>query len=259
MRLLEKRRYGQTGYSIVELSVSLAIFAVILVMTTFIMAQAKSAWVVNNSEEAASVRLRTALGPLQRDFSLGSHENIAQAPVPASLGGGGKDGDALWFLSPIDPGTKEMVRNTAGEPVWQRNILYYLSVPLDHYGCAGTLGPDGYDEGCPHKVMVRKVINNPAADGTQALLKNASAHLGRPSSNTATGPLQPGVEESHIIGSNLLWFRVLPNPTGGEGARFIDARAVAIDAAQRIAQAGLQRHANSPSTVHSQLPVTAHN
>ncbi len=247
------------GYTIAELAVSLTIFGAILVMTAFILSQTKSAWVVNDSEEAAAVRLRTALAPLQRDFELASKENVAVTTSPASLGGGGKDSDAIWFLSPIDPATEQMVRNPAGEPVWQRNILYYLSVPLNHTSCPGTLGPDGYDEGCPHKVLVRKVISNGGPDG-QVLLDDVSAYLDRPSSDSVA-PQGGGVrlESSAILTTDLLWLRAKPLAVGGQGAYSIDARAVALDSAQRIARAGVQRYAAGPQTVYSQLSLRPRN
>lgn len=242
-----------------ELAVSLTIFGAILVMTTFILFQTKSAWVVNDSEEAAAVRLRGALASLQRDFEIASKENVSVAPVPGSLSGGGKDGDAIWFLSPIDPTTEQIARNSEGEPVWQRNILYYLTVPLNHSACEGSAGPDGYDEGCPHKVLVRKVINNGGAAG-QTLLGDATPYLDRPY-NEQTAPKGGGtkVETSEIVGTDLLWLQARPLAVGGVGAYSIDARAVAIDSAQRIARAGPQKFAASPQTVYSQLSLRPRN
>lgn len=222
------------------------------------MVTTKSAWVSTDSEETAALALRRALAPLEVDFSLASAENIGQTAVPSSLGAG-SDGDALWFLSPIDPATEQFVQNSRGQPVWQRNILYYLSVPANHSGCSGLSSPEGYDHGCPHKVLVRKVINNPGADGSQLLLSNVAAHLTRP--RTETDATSPGSsqEAAEVVGARLLWFRVLPDPSGEKGVRLIDARSVALDAARAAGRTTGSGYASSPQTHFVRWPLSARN
>ena len=246
------------GYTVIELAIALGMFALILLFTTAILVTTKSAWVSSDSEETAATAIRRALTPLEDDFSMASAVHLGQTTVPPSLGAG-MDGDAIWFLSPIDPATGQFVQNDAGQPVWQRNILYYLAVPLNHSGCTGLRGPDGYDDGCPHKVLVRKVINNPGSDGGQNLLTDVASYLTRPRAEndaTATGP---GLESSTVVGNRLLWFRVLPDPAGGDGVRVVDARAVALEAAQGVGRVASTGYAQSPYTHFTRLSLWARN
>ena len=259
-RLFSRISVRLRGYTIAELSVSLTIFGLILVMTTFILAQARNAWIVSDSKETAALRLRQAKTSLQRDFESASHENVGVSSSPASLAGGGKDGDTLVFLSPIDPANSQIVRNSSGEPLWQRNILYYLTVPLNHVTCKGTVGPGGYEASCPHKVLVRKVINNPGSGGTQELLTDVSSYLDRPATDN-TSPTGGGskLEDSQVVATDLLWFAVTTNPSSGPGAVVIDARTVALESAQRNARAGAQSYASGPYTVNARLSLVPHN
>lgn len=246
------------GYTVLELTVSLGIFAIILIFTTTIMVMTKSAWTSSDAEEDAAIRVRKALSPLERDFSMASSKGIDRTTAGTSLGGF-RDGDALWFLSPIDPTTGTFVQDDDGRPVWQRNILYYLSVPANHGSCAGLAGPGGYEQGCPHKVLVRKVINSTGPDGKQRLLKNVSSYLTRPQTESDASSSGPGQESAEIVGTRLLWFRVLDDPSGSEASRIIDARSVAIASAQRVATVKPTGYAEGPYTHFARWPLTARN
>ncbi len=246
------------GYTVIELTVSLGIFAIILIFTTVIMVTTKSAWTSSDAEEDAALRLRNALTPLERDFSVASSDNIARTGAEASLAGG-RDGDALWFLSPINPTTEAFVQDDDGKPVWQRNVLYYLSVPADHGTCAGLAGPGGYEQGCPHKVLVRKVISSVGPDGKQRLLKNVSPYLTRPKTESDATSTGPGQESAEIVGTRLLWLRVLDDPSGSKASRLIDARSVAIASAQRVATTKPTGYAEGPYTHFARWVVTARN
>lgn len=256
VRTLQKN--STRGYTILELSLSLAIFGIILVTTSFILFQTQNVWVSSDAEEAAAVRLRAALARLDHDVAYASADSLSQTKVPASLSGGGNDGDAFWFLSPIDPTTEQLVRNDDGQPIWQRNILYYLVVPSDEAGCQGKSGPDGYEQGCPHKVLVRKVIDN-RSGGEQVLLKDVKGYLTRPLKADASVAPGPNVDDSHIVGTSLLWFRILPDPANSEGARIVDGRSVALELAQRNATVGPKAYASGPYTRQTLLSVKARN
>jgi hypothetical protein len=135
------------------------------------------------------------------------------------------DGDAVWFLSPVDPANGQVLRTESGRPHWQRNILYYCTVPALHqelYGfeCTGGTDAQGYEVYCPHKVLVRKVIDNPPATGSaetdpmEKLLTPAEVarYLTRPQRfDLPSG--EPGVEEATIVANSLVSFRVALSPS----------------------------------------------
>lgn len=245
------------GTTVLELMIGLSLFSIILVTTTLILNQTIGVWRSSDSKEGAALRLRQSAVALERDVTLASSANMDQTTVAPSLSGGGFDGDAFWFLSAVDPATNLLVRNEDGAPVWQRNILYYLVVPSNHTSCKGVLGPNGYDEGCSHKMLLRQVIDN-SNGGVQELLADVTAYLGRPNGVDTTGVGGPGTEQVSVVSTNLLWFRVLPAPTGLEGARLFDLRAVALDIAQRNST-GNDAYAVGPNTLSSLLTVRGQN
>lgn len=240
-----------------ELMLSLAIFSAILLFTAAIMFMTKSAWVTSDADEEAALRLRDAVNRLERDFSLTGADEFAHGSAGTSLAGV-KDGDALWFLSPVDPVTETFVQDDDGRPVWQRNILYYLSVPANHTSCAGLEGPNGYEEGCPHKVLVRKVIDHSSA-GQQKLLKNVAAYITRPASENDATSMGPGQESAQIVAVRLLWFRVLPDPGGSPSSRTVDLRSVALRSAQAVAKTTPTGYAEGPHTHFASWRLSAQN
>lgn len=240
-----------------ELMLSLAIFSAILLFTAAIMFMTKSAWVTSDADEEAALRLRDAVNRLERDFSLTGVDKFAHGTAGTSLASA-KDGDALWFLSPIDPVTETFVQDDDGRPVWQRNILYYLSVPADHTSCEGMVGPDGYEQGCSHKVLLRKVIDH-SPGGQQKLLKNVAPYITRPVSENDATSMGPGQESAQIVAVRLLWFRVLPDAGGSAGSRLVDLRSVALRSAQAVAKTASTGYAEGPHTHFARWRLSARN
>jgi hypothetical protein len=149
-------------------------------------------------------------------------------PVPAHLGGGGFDGDAIWFTSPLDPATGRVAHKANGSPLYLRNVIYYLVVPNGHsglygYDCAGDLGPSNYDDACPHKVLIRKVIDfaGPSVDEASEEQPMSAAqvlpYLTRPTGlNAARMSAESGggnqVGPVQIVARELLWFSCNSKP-----------------------------------------------
>ena len=135
-----------------------------------------------------------------------------------------------------------MVIKADGTPFWQRNVIYYLVVPDRHattFGmdCQGGVGPRGLDDRCPHKVLVRKVIDSgvatsPLGDPSvveETLITDVSSYLTRPNGyDTSLLSAEMGVESAEMVATRLLWFEV----SLAKSEVSIDLRAVAIKDAQ---------------------------
>lgn len=174
-------------------------FALILLATYQIFLRTNQGWQRLSGDQSASSHLQRAEGWLRRDLSLAAYDRLRISSGPLSLSG--KDGDAVWFLSAIDPDTGEFVRNGDGSPRWQRNILYYSVIPAgsgnaDFQGAG--IAVDGYEVSYPYKLLVRKEIQ------AQELIDDIGPYLERPNgldfSSTNT--------QITLVASRLLSFQV---------------------------------------------------
>ena len=222
----------RSGHTLMELAVTTSVFTLLLTVAAMLLTRTQRLYTSTNSADTASRELRKARTALERDLVLARPTQLNRSRVPPSLGGGGDDGEALWFLSAVDPSTGKIVRKLDGKPFWQRNILYYLIVPAGHTGCPGGKGPNNFDDRCPHKVLVRKVIDSGVPtlvnDETteEKLLPGVSSYLTRP------GPADPA-----IMANNLLTFF---SATGSVPPEiFVDVRALNTDEARRQSSIGL--------------------
>lgn len=198
------------GITIVESLIALSVVAVILGLTVLFLAQATESWRRVSGDQSAGLQLQKAEGWLRRDLELTAYETVRVAPGMANLNG--SDGDALWFLSALDPATGQFLRNPDGTPRWQRNILYYSVVPSNLGGTdfeGAGLNVNGYESSYPYKVLVRKQIDfgeSTGPDDTEQLITNIQPYLERPNglefaSNDA---------EVTLVAHHLLSFRAVP-------------------------------------------------
>ncbi|MEW6281946.1 MAG: hypothetical protein AB1758_25300 [Candidatus Eremiobacterota bacterium] len=234
---------------------SVGIFSVMLVVTALLFNDSIKVWRSTSGADTANREMRKARTALERDLILARPSELRRVAVPDSLGGGGNDGEALWFLSPVDPATGTMVRKADGTPFWQRNILYYMVVPNNHQNtfkmsCTGGAGPGGFDDRCPHKVLIRKVIDSGTptvvTDETteETLLPDVSAYLTRPNGYDLSGMGgEPGLAETRVVGAQLLTFFSQSVP-GPEVA--VTLQAVAVDEARRQIQLGTAALSSGP-------------
>ncbi|MFA7482650.1 MAG: hypothetical protein WC314_19235 [Vulcanimicrobiota bacterium] len=270
------------GFTVIEMFVALGIFAGIMVITTMLLRQSVWVWTSTDSREDAGMVLSKARNALMRELAQADldpgdsgepHFGLSQ--TPAALGGG----DAVWFLS-ARGSSGEFSRDSDGYPYWQRNILFYLAKPQDHdalfgMSCAPASNPTG-DEICPHKMLLRVVIDFPPATTP---LPSPPAHPGPGdfpedliSSVDITNYLiapqgqdvgaiqsQSGVEEVSIVATGLLWFKVQPAPGAPDAGLQIDLRSVAVKEASKVSSVGSVSLFNSPQTLRNIFSIFPNN
>ena len=262
--------------------VALTIFGGIMVITTMLLRQSVWVWTSGDSRESAGLVLRKARSHLMRDLARADVDtgpagelHMDQMRAPASLGGS----DAIWFLSAEGP-DDVFQRDNDGYPFWQKNILYYLAKPTNHdqlYGmkCSTGSNPQG-DDYCPHKALVKVVIDNPpdtdplpapgkpvppsATPETLLTPSEASAYMMAPS-GTDVSAIQSlaGVKEARVVTTGILWLKVTPAPGAADSGRQIDLRAVALKEASKQIPVGNVSLLNQPATMKNIFSVFPNN
>ena len=248
------------------------IFTLVMIVLVSLFNQSLAVWRTSSGSDTAMREMRKVRATLERDLVLSRPGLVGRAQVADHTGGGGKDGEALWFLSPVDPTTGQIARKTDGSPMWMRNILYYLVVPANHdatFGmhCNGGVGPGGYDDRCPHKLLVRKVIDaggaTIAADEAteETLLADPTPYLTQPAGYDVSGLTEAGVEDVRIVANSLLMFSsaTAPPPAAAGPEVAVDLRAMSVAEARREIQVGTDPGATSRFTLQSPFSVFLRN
>ncbi len=245
--------FRNRGLTIAELLIGFAVFTGLMVILAAATRMGSTVWGRASASSDSQLELRKAYVSIYRDLKSTMFEDVRVGPGPSSLAG--KDGDALWFLSPVDPATGESLRTHRGRPYWQRNILYYLTVPEQHqqtFGltCAGGQDTDGYEDRCPHKVLIRKVIDTvppPEPDEfgviheePEEILNDVVPYLSRPSGYNLSSMSEAGLEDATIVAVNILSFRaqIEPDPRW-PGEIHLELRAAAVDSGRRHLRIGV--------------------
>lgn len=225
-------------------------------------------WLSSSSGQDAAQRLQKAAIALERDFPMASVSNVRVRPVPASLSGGGYDGDAIWFLSAVNPHDGKAYVKADGTPFWQCHIIYYSVVP-DQVEALATRPiragiTNDYEDRCPHKVLVRKVVDvgTPTdasdEDSAEVLMDDPSRFLTRPTKyDVSAMTAQAETLKVDIVTNDILYFRA-ETQTAPSGVQF-DLRALGIEEANSVATAQSISLLDSPFTKQSLLFVKARN
>lgn len=244
MRQAKKNR----GLTVSEMVVGMFVFGMLMVVAAMSLRRTTTIWERTSSSSTSQLEMRKAHSALLLDLERTEREALSRADGPVTLAG--RDGDAIWFLSPIDP-SGASARTSQGRPFWRRNILYYTVVPNNHnllYGqaCAGGADGQGYESRCPHKVLIRKVIDNPpATDGSdetapETLLSNVTPYLTRPQGfDTSNMDAEAGLESAEIKAQSLLGMRVrLGSTPTWPNEVLVELRSARIEEARRTVQLG---------------------
>ena len=205
-------RSKNRGFSLVELMAALTVFGLIISLSFAYMSQSQRLYQRVNASGSADVGLRRAAVSLERDL-----ENAAHGSVKFTNNGTGPQrcGDAVWLLSAEDPTSGEFARHPDGSLFWQKNILYYLTVPQDHDE-RYQMTCNEFDQVCSHKILVKLVIDNGVSttpssprSSEELLLSpaDASGFLIRPS----TIDLSPLATDPRVISATLVASHLLDN------------------------------------------------
>lgn len=226
------------GIGLLELLVTVVLFSVVSLLAFLFLNYGIQANRRLDSSSEAARNLRVAQRSLSVDLRGARGGEILIGEVPDHLGGGGKTGQAVAFRSAWDPDQGRYCQKTDGTPFWQKTILYYVAVPVRHdelyrMTCQGGSGPDGFDDVCPHKILIRKTIDQApvttasSAEGTEEPMPtDITSYLTRPDDLSLNGmSSEAGLVEARVVASKLLWFRA----TSGAGGEIeVDLRALAI-------------------------------
>ena len=212
---------ARRGFSILELLVSAFVVSLLLAAALGIFLMAGGAFRHISGHEDGTLQMRKAVSALQRDLLLTQYEETAVTDVPSSLVGA--DGHGIAMLSSAEDGDGTFVNQPGGGPFWQRNIVYYLVIPVGD-PCSGAIDSEGFESSCPHKVMIRKVIDsgsvttpasNPATN-EESLLSDMTPYLTRPNGLDISAMFgEAGIDDGddvRIIATNLLGFKVQRQP-----------------------------------------------
>jgi hypothetical protein len=246
------KRKTPLGIGLMELMITITLFSIVGLISFIILNRGISSWRTLMETQTAELQLSKAAARLESDLTLSQAGQVQTSRVPSSLAGA-SDGTAIWFLSAVDPNTGIVVRKPDGSPFWQRNILFYVVVPDQHqslfgYDCAGGIGPDGFEDRCPHKVLLRKVIDsgvatNSTTDPTsteEVLLPDVTEYLTRPMGyDVRSMSGERGLQETTIAANRLLWFeaKIGAEPDWPQEVT-LDIRATAIKDAERETAVG---------------------
>ena len=245
---MKTARRGQRAFTLVELSISCFLLGILLVVLATALSDSQNLWRQTTGSSDARQQLRRAQASLERDMQFAS-ANFGITTVGPQQGPGFA-GDAFWFLSAEDGNTGELKRRFNGSPVYLRNVLYYLAMPAGD-PCAGGSGPNGYDDRCPHNVLIRKTIDigAPSSDESneEQLMTPAqvSVFLTRPSGpSVASMTSEANVKLASQAARQMLWFRVRSTL----GPLQFELRAVNIPRSRKEVATGTSSLYNSPLT-----------
>jgi prepilin-type N-terminal cleavage/methylation domain-containing protein len=202
-------RRSRSGFSLAELLVVAALFSVFLSVSYVILKNGMESWHRTESSQDVGFELAQASYWLQSDLSTTSVDMLRTTV----------DGNVLWFLSPIDPATDEMGRKDDGTVLWQRNIIYFLTVPQDHDQLFG-LSCEGQDTRCPHKFLVRRVFDRGSVTNLDSSPANEEKLMSEAEVSRFTGrPKGYGLDFGHaasesdkLVARGLLEFEVRNQP-----------------------------------------------
>ena len=198
------------GFTLTEILVATTLLSFIVLFAVFYLDRSRMLWRSVNANQDAGMTLRKSYGAIRDQLADVSEKDFRFIDNGS---GSSKIGQAFWFLSARDPLTGVFVRGQNGRPFWQKNILFYLTVPDDHdqrYGVSCT----AFERVCSHKILVRKVIDaaNPTTptsdeEDEEVLLNDGQVleHLLRPDTiDLSAQASMPGVVEARYITGNLL-------------------------------------------------------
>jgi type II secretory pathway pseudopilin PulG len=255
---------SRSGYTVLELMLAAALMSGLLLVLGEAMRQSQTVFRTTSGTADASTELRAVTQRLRRELLQTKLSEVRTAVTPATYSGA-PDGMALWFLSNLDDSGVPRF-TTGGAPFWHRNVIYYIRVPQNHaqlfgHECGPGAGPDGYNDRCPHKVIIRKEVDSGTAtsypdEATVEPILDAgavtSSYLTRPNKyDVSAMNAEPGVVQVQVVGRLFLTFTA--ERTSSEVNA--DLRAVSLPRARKEASIGTTPLFDKPFTYHFGVSV----
>ena len=244
-------RFRNRGVTLLELVVAFSLFSVVGFLLVLSFTKSGELWRRTSGSSDSQLNLRKVHSRLSRDVRRTSFASVGTTPGLNSLGP--EDGRAVWFLSAEDRSSGLFMRTATGTPFWQNNVLYYLAVPNNHealFGitCSGGADADGFEVQCPHKVLIRKVIdggtptdpNDELSAEEPLTAADIIPYLTRPDGFDTSAMLsEPGVLDAAVVSSSLLSMSVelAPEPQWEREIR-VELASVSLPTAQRTIEIG---------------------
>jgi hypothetical protein len=215
------------GGTLIEAMVTVGVFSILLVLIFVVFKKGFLALEIANGRRDAQFSLNKAHIWLKRDLEKASSSEVDFKRVPMA-----GNGDAIWFLSAEDPSITDpdqtfVHHEETGEPVWQKNVLYYLVRPSDYQSVSNqksaSIDPDPEgDFFAPHKFLIRKEIDLVAgntSDNPEPLLSQSEIdqYITAPTDYTLEPfATEAGVIDYKLIADKLLSFQVEQNASAME-------------------------------------------
>lgn len=254
------------GFSLLEVVVGITLLSLLSLFSWAFLSHSKRLYRKIDSSSDAGKTLRAATAKLNEDLI-----NAGRRGINSTSNGIGAQrmGDAIWFLSAYDDATRTYVRNAGGRSFWQKTILYYLTVPLDHDQRYGV-SCQSWDQVCPHKILIRKVIDtgtptNPTSppENEETLVGpgDIASYLTRPNTlglDTLSG--EPGVVSVTYITGHLLDLKANLTRDGQDVTEAnVVLRAGLIDDARAHLRLGIDPFASGTFTLSRNIVVLPRN
>jgi hypothetical protein len=252
---------GRRGFNLVELAISCVLLGVLLIVLATALYNSQSLWRQTTGTTDSRGQLRRAQASLERDMQFASNNFGVTTVGPQQ--GPGLTGDAFWFLSAEIGASGELARKFNGSPLYQRNVIYYLAMPQTD-PCPGGSGPGGYDDRCPHKVLIRKTVDFgtpsiPTDENSEEILMTpaqVTPYLTRPvGMSVANMNAEAGVTLVSQAARQMLWFRVRTVPPPLQ----FEMKAVNLLRANKEVSVGTTALFNSPLSSEIRLTLAPPN
>ncbi len=255
------------GTTLIEVIIATGIFSVLTLALFAVMQFGIRSWKNIESRSAVQTQLRKVELYLLEDLKRASFRQLRVDDMPASWSPGSPQdlvgrpcsGSAVWFLSAMNDEGDFFHRDDQGHPVWQRNILYYLTRPTDawHRDRYGFLcgGRGDRDTVCPHKWLIRKEIASTTLIDGMAI----SQYLSRPAGYNLMDPSQmgsePGLKKAQALADTVVDFWVTLNLPEVQ----VDLKAFRLLEAGNVMHLGKDSLEGHPFTVHYGARIVPNN
>ena len=227
---------GRRGFTLPEIMIAMLLTVVLFGFGYALLNMSSSVFHQVSGHDDGELQMKKISRRLQKDLVASNIDSVRLAPV-TDTAGVASDAVSMLTMKRDDNANGEVCTTEAGEPFWQRNIIYYLVRPQGD-ACAPQADADGYEDACPHKVAIRKVVDSgvatepqPAGDpvnDSEEALDNLAPYLTRPPADYDVSTMlgEPGVTAAEVVAINLLSMRITQDPEpDAPGEVYIELRA----------------------------------